>query len=92
MIIIIPRRKKIDEELALIHYWSDPSPLPNTEPNTYLIQPPITKSNIDTGPTWIILKVDIPKVPVIYLEGKRLTEEAIRCGKTVIQDAESFYS
>lgn len=89
---IIPELKKIDDQLSTIHYWSDS---PSSQYRNKYIFDFISNHEDMYGCSarWNYFESGHGKGPCDGLGGtcKRLADEAIRCGKTLIQDAQSFY-
>ena len=89
---IISELKKLDPLLNTIHYWSD-SPSSQYR-NKYIFNLIANHHEMyDIHAVWNNFESGHGKGPYDGLGGscKRLADEAIRCGKYVIQDAKSFF-
>ncbi|XP_053389868.1 uncharacterized protein LOC128552829 [Mercenaria mercenaria] len=89
---IMPMLKKIDSELQCIHYWSD-SPTSQYRNKSIFDFVANHKAIHGMNARWNYFEAGHGKGPCDGLGGtcKRLADEAMRSGKTIIQDAKAFY-
>ena len=89
---LIPELKKIDDQLTVIHYWSDS---PSSQYRNKFMFDAISNHEALYGccARWNYFESGHGKGPCDGLGGtcKRMADEAIRSGKAVIVDAEGFY-
>lgn len=89
---LIPELKKIDDQLTVIHYWSDS---PSSQYRNKFMFDAVANHEVLYGcrARWNYFESGHGKGPCDGLGGtcKRMADEAIRSGKAVIVDAKGFY-
>ena len=89
---VVPKVLEIDPEMKKIHYWTDS---PSSQYRNRFIFHTVAKHQkmYAISASWNYFEAGHGKGPCDGLGGttKRLADEAIRQGKTVIQDAKDFY-